>query len=240
MKPKPYMLFVSDVHIIDSDDPKYLKLINLIKSDEAKQADSFVLLGDILDFYFGAKAYFRDKFKELSTALKELSDSGVQIIFMEGNHEFGMIGDPSFSEFVPKEDFIEMKLGDKNLLLSHGDLIFADQAYIRFRSVIKNRTIQWFAKTFFTGKFLDRYALWHAKKSRSKSTKRKMDHKGILDHAMKFADKKNSDMFVFGHFHVPYDQKNPDNTKHMLSMNSWVDKPNYLKISEDEVLRVSV
>ena len=65
MKPKPYMLFVSDVHIIDSDDPKYLKLINLIKSDEAKQADSFVLLGDILDFYFGAKAYFRDKFKEL-------------------------------------------------------------------------------------------------------------------------------------------------------------------------------
>lgn len=240
MNPKPYIIFVSDVHILDSDDDKCLKLMNLINSDEARSAKAFVLLGDIFDFYFGAKAYFRDKFQGIYLALKTLSESGVEVVFMEGNHEFGMVGDQTFSPFVPKSDFIEMQLGQKKILLSHGDLIFADKAYLRFRNVIKNNFVQWIAKVFFGGRFLDRYALWHAKKSRSKSTTRKIDHQGIISDAGQIAKKRGVDMFVFGHFHVPYDKHDDENKIHMLSMNTWVDKPNYLKISEDLVERVSV
>ena len=89
---------------------------------------NFILVGDIFDFLLGiAGSYFDKKFKVIAKLLKQLSQSGTRVVFLEGNHEF------KISELkwqgVEYVDEGSLRLDEYGLVVSHGDMIKEDRKY---------------------------------------------------------------------------------------------------------------
>lgn len=84
------LVVASDVHIKTAGDERDLALQDLVDAATATDCRSFVLNGDIFDFFFGWSRYFNRKYDGLFSRLETLAASGCQVWFVESNHEFGM------------------------------------------------------------------------------------------------------------------------------------------------------
>ncbi|MCX7857563.1 MAG: metallophosphoesterase [Deltaproteobacteria bacterium] len=83
-------------------------------------ADYVFILGDMFEFYHGYEGYIYEHFLPFAKKLKELSEKGKKIFFLEGNHEFSL---GSFFESVTSSKSmlrLDMKLDSLRIYISHG------------------------------------------------------------------------------------------------------------------------
>src|SRR4051812_19466072 len=78
---------VSDLHIWGPDDPLYRSLLALL-NERAGAGDVVVLAGDLFDLFIGGKKIFRDRYSEFFEALATAGQRGVEVHYIEGNHDF--------------------------------------------------------------------------------------------------------------------------------------------------------
>lgn len=220
------LVVVSDVHLRAAGDSRYRILLELIASI-GKTTEYFVLNGDIFDFCFGDSAFFRAKFHDLGVALDQLAKTGVKVVFIEGNHEFHIdeLGWTNIEIISSHSRSVKLRSG-VHIKIGHGDLITDDRLYRAFRGLIKSNFVRQFAKRI-PGRWLDGYALRHAKFSRSQDRYRTLDHHRILRAFSRFLRDGDYDHGIIGHFHVPYAEKRETSDGLMLSVESW-DRPNAL------------
>ncbi len=160
---------VSDLHIWGPEDPLYLSLLDLI-CGRAQSGDTLVLAGDVFDLFVGNKAVFVDRYHKFFNALRQAGQRGVQVHYIEGNHDFllkrtlgRMAGVALHSEEVSFE------IQGKRFLVAHGDL--ADQrdySYRFLRAFFRSlpvRFLFWLAP----GPWLESFGKWSGKKSRKKN-----------------------------------------------------------------------
>ena len=117
--------FASDFHLGSPNqkesrirEKKIISWLNLIEKD----AKAIYLLGDIFDFWFEYKKVVPKGFVRLLGKLSELTDNGIDIHYVVGNHDMWIddyleqeIGlKLHFREFIINED-------DKQIFLGHGD-----------------------------------------------------------------------------------------------------------------------
>jgi UDP-2,3-diacylglucosamine hydrolase len=233
------LVVISDVHIRHVSDAHYDVLLRALESirERAKQKkQTLLLLGDVFDFYLGRGAFFRKKFAGFGDEIKKLRDSGVDVLFVEGNHEFAMAdSDWGFTKTGDKDLLIDVD-GKKTIAVCHGDLLGAPSKYRWFRKLIKSKIIIFIA-SLVPGKFLDWYALGQASYSRSFDAYRSLDHGRIIGAAKTWLDTCGATHGVFGHFHVPYaEDYKQSNTPRIFSLDSW-QKPNMLIFSDDNIFR---
>lgn len=158
---------------------------------------------------------------------ENLAGRGSKIIFVEGNHEFGL-SQLSWSgvEVILKQNF-EMELSDgKFLRFTHGDLLSKDLPYRAFRAMTKSKQCLSFARIL-PGSVLDGYTLKHASVSRSMN--RPVDHIKVLGNAVNWARENFPDSpsyHIFGHYHVPYADR--VSGRNLLCLPCWDDRPNFL------------
>src|SRR4051812_11842373 len=81
------VLVVSDLHISGPEDPLYASLLSLLK-DKAQRGDTLVLAGDIFDLFIGAKPIFISRYWEFLQELTSAGRRGVELHYIEGNHDF--------------------------------------------------------------------------------------------------------------------------------------------------------
>ena len=206
------LIVVSDIHLQGLEDERGGLLLDLIERIDPQQTQYFVLLGDIFDFCLGSHRFFQRKFAKLGERLTQLAESGVQVIFFEGNHEFDLACLRwSRVEFVNQMSYslnIETSEGTKHIALSHGDLLAPDFKYKIFRSVVKSKLAMTASSLILPGTVLDNYALTHAKLSRKYHRSNEACHPHVLRSMKKWSQKVAADHYIFGHFHVPYAEKN--------------------------------
>ncbi|GAB5466482.1 MAG: UDP-2,3-diacylglucosamine diphosphatase [Candidatus Kapaibacteriales bacterium] len=96
-----------------------LAFFDLIKNS---QNPTLYLLGDIFDYWFEYKTVVPARFYRTLNKIGELVDSGVEIHYLMGNHDFG------HKDFFKREFGIEINPGDielkiegKRFFLAHGD-----------------------------------------------------------------------------------------------------------------------
>src|SRR4051812_24373663 len=82
---------VSDLHISGPDDPLYSSLMSLLL-DRASAGDVVVLAGDLFDLFVGNKEIFVERYASFLHALARAGKRGVEIHYIEGNHDFLMQG----------------------------------------------------------------------------------------------------------------------------------------------------
>lgn len=222
-------LFISDVHLgLKSKDEEKQKEELLVKflrfaKDNCKE---LFILGDLFDYWFEYKHVYQKGFFKTLTALKEITENGVRINYIIGNHDF-MHRDFFESELGVNlyEEDISTVLNGYKFFLSHGDgLVKNDYGYKILKKILRNKFLQ------------KMYSVIHPDVGialASRTSKKSRDHTsrknyGEEDGLFTFAKQKIDDGYdyvMLGHLH----KRNfkDYNKGFYINLGSWLDAPCY-------------
>ena len=127
-------LFVlSDLHIADADDPLYASVLTLLRG-RAARGDAIVFAGDVFDLFVGDKSVFLERYREFLAALREAAARGVELHYIEGNHDFllerAFGGIPGLTLHGHE---VVVERGGRRFLIVHGDTI--DRSDLAYRAL---------------------------------------------------------------------------------------------------------
>ena len=131
-------LFISDLHL-SAERPDITALFIQFLNNEARQAESLYILGDLFEAWLGDDMVLPE-YVDAIAAMKALSDSGVPVFIMHGNRDF-LLGEKftAMSGTTLLEDPTRIDLYGKPTLLLHGDTLCTDDVkYQQFRAMVRN------------------------------------------------------------------------------------------------------
>ncbi len=204
------VFFVSDAHLgipcYNSSlarEKMLVKWMNIIKT----QAQEIYMLGDIFDFWFEYKDVIPKGYTRLFGKLAELTDSGVKITYITGNHD--MWHRKYFQEELNIEIHkkpVEKYIGNKYFLIGHGDGLGPDdRSYKIMKKIFQNRFGQK-VFSFFHPRIGISIAKYLSRISRNTNGDEKFkgeDKERLVLYCKQALTKKHYDYFVFGHRHLP-------------------------------------
>ena len=232
--------FISDLHFGLETKEREVEKENLAVSflDSLDDAERLIILGDLFDYWFEYKRVVQKGYYRFFCALKRLSEKGVKIDYVIGNHDF-LHRDFFATEFNARlyEDVYTPIFYGKKFYLAHGDgLLPNDTGYKILKAVLRNKFIQ------------KLYSLLHpdlgimiarnsSKKSRKYTANKDYGEKNAL---LEFAKKKvmeGYDYVILGHSHQKefVDLGNG----YYINLGSWLEKP-YYGVFDGEKLEVRI
>lgn len=160
------LLVVSDLHIRGSEDPLYASLLKLIES-RTQPGDVLVLAGDVFDLYVGSKAVFQQRYQSFHGALRDAGVRGVEIHYIEGNHDFLIHGDfAGIAGLTVHSHEVKLELAGKRFYIAHGDTVdSSDIGYRALRLFFRSPLMKGLVAVT-PGKWLDRIGQGSSRKSR--------------------------------------------------------------------------
>lgn len=209
MKKTPKAYFISDLHLgatYEADgrelERRTVEWLDMIKRD----ATELYLLGDILDYWFEYRHVVPRGYVRFFGKLAELSDSGVRITWIIGNHDIWIF------DYLPNElgvtvvdGILKREVAGVPMTLQHGDGIGGSFKFRLMRSVFRNRLCQRL------------YACVHprwtvglahgiSRRSRIKETLTGSWPQNLYEEYIRWSNEQiragsNSRYFIFGHLH---------------------------------------
>ena len=136
--------FVSDNHFQKRNDKfeherraKFYSLLDHIKDKNG----SLVIAGDFFDFWFEYKGYVPYEYIDIFEKLKDLKDSGSDIYYVLGNHDYWDFGffNRVFTKCTYKDEYLILD-ENKKFSVIHGDGVLPeDSGYRLFRRIIRSK-----------------------------------------------------------------------------------------------------
>ena len=230
MSEKQCIYFASDLHLgmqpLD-DSLRREKLFVQWLDEISDKAKELWLLGDIFDYWFEYKKVVPRGFTRFLGKLATLSDSGVKIHLITGNHDIWIF------DYLSKETGIEVhrepvirNWNNQKFHLGHGDgLGKGDWNYKLLQSMFKNRILQWFYARFHPNGSTS-FAHWWSRKSRMKlgafENFKNADHEHQVQYARKsIVDEPDVAYFIFGHRHIPFDIRISEKSR-VICLGDWI------------------
>ena len=230
--------FVSDIHLGSGSvaeqrrvERLFLDFLTKIEGD----AESLYLVGDIFDFWFEYKRVVPRGFVRVLGRLAELSDKGVKIVMLTGNHDM-WVGD-----YLTNECGIELYtkpqtivVADKTLFVAHGDnMNIKGQPVLRaMNAMFRSKCLRKIASWLIHPDCFMRFGQWWSGKSRKSHNtdygSEVLEH--LVDYAVKYGSQHEVDYFVFGHLHYAADIKT---TERILFMGDWHSQPSYVVLDNN-------
>ncbi len=141
---KPTKIYIiADAHL-GAKDHALTDLASWIKSLEA-QNTQIIFLGDLFHIWAGPKKYHNGDVTLLMNVLEEFGKAGGKSSLVVGNRDvFFKKGDQRPMKHLPFDeialDFLQMEVGGKTLLCTHGDLVNSkDKQYLRWRRLLRSK-----------------------------------------------------------------------------------------------------
>lgn len=198
--------FFSDAHLgigtREEDRQKERELVrflNVVRRD----GERLFIVGDLFDYWFEYRTVVPKGYVRLLSKLAELSDSGVEITYLAGNHDFWVrtyFHEELGMEICPEP--IECEIHGKRFYIHHGDGILKnDTGYRILKRVLRNR-VNIYLFSLLHPDLASRIARWSSQTSRQHTSRRTIEGDDMLE----FAEKKIAegiDAVVMGHNHVP-------------------------------------
>ena len=219
-------LFISDLHL-DESRPEITAAFYDFLKDRASKADALYILGDFFEAWIGDDED-SSLSREVISALKQLSDSGVKLFVMHGNRDFllgSIFCQQSGATLLPDPSVVNVY--GKKILLMHGDsLCTSDSEYMAFR--LQARSTAW-QEHLLSHSLEKRRELVAYMRSQSKSMN-SLKSEDIMDvcltDVISEIDKAGVNTLVHGHTHRP--DKHVFNTKKTSAvrwvLGDWGDK----------------
>jgi len=137
--------FFSDAHLgigtPEEDRAKERTIVRFLET-VALDGERLFILGDLFDYWFEYRTVVPKGYFRLFTALANLTESGVKVSYLAGNHDFWIatyFRDELGMEVFP--DPIEQTLHGRRFYLHHGDgLLKSDTGYRILKRILRNRT----------------------------------------------------------------------------------------------------
>ncbi len=233
--------FLSDIHLgapYFSDPKKAEKRIVDFLDSIKKDADTIYLLGDVLDYWFEYKYVIPRGFVRFFGKLAELSDSGIKIVWLIGNHDIWI------HDYLPNELGIRVvdgtlteKIHGKTVFMNHGDGVGKLPAGFRFiRSVFRNKICQR-AFSAIHPRWTVPFAYNWSRHSRKTGEGRGVPDTKLLAGLRNFAkeyhmDHPEVDFFMFGHVHV-LSREEIDDGCEIIVLGEWIRTFSYAVLDEN-------
>ncbi len=135
--------FVSDLHL-SPQQPALTRLFQQFCETRAIEGRALFILGDLFDYWVHPEQSQESAYAEVFVSLQQLAATGTQVYVMVGNRDFALSKTllKSFClQSIP--DPSALRLGNQNILLTHGDLLCTDdRRYQFFRRVIRHPLIR--------------------------------------------------------------------------------------------------
>lgn len=206
------VFFISDVHLgHGSKESNRIKEIELVRflNFVGENSKKLFILGDFFDVWFEYKLAVPKGFARVIGKLAELSDSGVEIFYILGNHDFWVRNyfEDELGIKVFKDD-LEIEINRKKFYISHGDGFSKnDFGYRILRKIMRNKT-----NIFLYSLIHPDIGLWLAGASSRKSREYSLNRDSTENEkdVIEFARGKISEGFdyvVMGHLHRPKIEK---------------------------------
>lgn len=233
--------FLSDLHLGASymkdsrdNEKRIVAFLDSIKED----ADAIYLLGDILDYWYEYRYVVPRGYVRFFGKLAELSDSGVRIVWLKGNHDIWIF------DYLPEELGVEVKDGSlieeihgRKFFLNHGDGVGnLDISFKIIRSVFRNR----FCQFMFSGihpRWTVPFAYNWSSHSRKGGEEKYIPEEKLLKNLKDFVADYHSrhpdiDYFVFGHVHVLSREMMATGCE-MIVLGEWIRTFSYARMGEE-------
>lgn len=209
-----------------------LRFLRYLDQRSSQESLHLFLLGDIFDLWVGPHKYFANRFPEIIAQLKELTDKGVEVTFIEGNHDVHVEG---FFKKIGVKVFVEAQYYDiegVTVRVEHGDLInLQDEKYLKYRSIIRNPFVKPLG-SILPGKFWASVGERASKKSRARSgqyqEQRAEDLKQMIRaHTPRVYVERPFDYIISGHMHVreDYSERIGLHLVRTINLGSWFENP---------------
>lgn len=235
--------FLSDLHLgapyfSDSKEAerRIVSFLDHIKGD----AEAIYFLGDVLDYWYEYRYVVPRGFVRFFGKLAELSDRGIRIVWMIGNHDIWI------NDYIPSELGVEVidgtlteKIGDKVFFMTHGDGVGKMKRSFKFlRSLFRNKICQ---KAFSAihPRWTVPFAYNWSRHSRDKGEKRGVPDDVILSGLKTFTKEYHSthpeiDFFIYGHVHI-LSREEISKGCEMIVLGEWIHTFSYAVFKENEL-----
>jgi UDP-2,3-diacylglucosamine hydrolase len=198
-------------------------------------AGSLVINGDLFDFWFEWKTVVPRKTFRALAALADLTDAGVQVLWIAGNHDCW--GGDVLREDVGVSYVIgpwEGSIAGWRTRIEHGDGLREreDRGYRMIRPIMRNNLA---IKAFrmLHPDWASRLA--HGSSNASRTYRAKDEGRGLRSLAEKALLKSNDlDLLVYGHSHVPALER-IRGAGVFANAGSWLDAPTFLRLTDEAI-----
>jgi UDP-2,3-diacylglucosamine hydrolase len=220
--------FFSDVHLglgmPEEEKLKEKKLVAFLESIK-EDCEKLFIVGDLFDCWIEYRKVVPKGYYRLLTKLNELSESGIEVNFFSGNHDFWLNtylrDDVGLKLYYDKYN---TELDGKKFLLTHGDgLSKGDWGYKIIKKILRNRINQ-----FLYSLVHPDIGLWLAQRS-SKSSRHSTSEKshgavGMQEYAAKKIEE-GFDYVIMGHFHRPQNieiKRKDGSNGYYITLGDWI------------------
>ncbi len=187
------------VFISDSHYPNFgIELLEILEAILSKKLSTsqLILMGDIFDLLFGVGKYIQTFSEEGIKLLNSVSEE-IEVIYLEGNHDFSISNIfPKVTVYPRELQPVEMRLGDKKVFMSHGDKFEVGFIYEVYSYLIRSKTVLNCLR------ILEKFIIdKNIKRLKSKNICR--EFKDFQKRVDKIVSKypKSADLIVEGHYH---------------------------------------
>ena len=225
-------VFIADAHLRNPSDDNYQLLLHFL-SDIRGTVKTLFILGDLFEFWIGYDEKTFPHYLPVLDSLQKLAESGVEIVYFEGNHDFHL--GKFFSETLRATIYTNpaiLDLDGKRVYICHGDQInIQDYGYRLLRFLLHSPATKALfplfppALVFSIAKHLS----CRSKKHHQERNKKK-DYKSLLTRFAEYQFKNGCDAVVTAHFHFPH-LSVAENGRTLLSLGDWITQFNYGEFS---------
>ncbi|MGD0277522.1 MAG: UDP-2,3-diacylglucosamine diphosphatase [Syntrophales bacterium] len=235
-------LFISDAHLKNAADPHGQRMLRFLDSLQGMRIEQIIVVGDFFDFWFSRRDRVYPGYKPFIDRLNALAKQGVQIHWLEGNHDFHL------EEYFGKmpgmqvsDEWAAMEIGEQKIFVSHGDTIDTNnRSYLTLRKMLRSSAFYYFQK------MLPLHLVWHLADLSSRFSKELTADKSerIAEIMEQFAVRKFSegyDAVILGHCHKPMIKHfNMDGHRTTFAtLGDWIHHHSYLLFKDGQYMLYS-
>ncbi len=242
--------FVSDTHLgggspsdARATEQRFVEWLRSISAD----VDGLFLCGDIFDFWFEYQYVIPKGFVRVLSEIAALTDRGVKVVFMAGNHDMWL------GNYLSAECGVEIytapkvfNIAGRRVHVAHGDNlnVTGDVKLSLLNKIFRSAAIRSIFSTLLHPDLALRFGLWWSNKSRKKHARHEghntIDGEGIrplIEYAKRHEAGEHNDIYIYGHLHQVFRYEGEG--FEVLFMNDWSEEPHYITIDNDGVAQIN-
>ncbi len=230
-------IFVGDAHFAFGDGERRKLFFRFIQKNKPT-LNTLVIMGDLFDFWFGFRDLSRLKkeYGDVLQFLKKLRSDGVEIIYLEGNHEFQLGPYMSGKLGIEVHDgSAEIDLNGKKVYLAHGDRAYPTVSHRILTWLLRNGFAYWLL-SLLGPRVVIAVAKWWSAGSRSRSLKKSSQ---VISRLKKFTQRKLDEGFdtvILAHTHLPeaIPMKKREGEGYYFNVGNWMRDFSFLRYNEQK------
>lgn len=222
--------FFSDVHLglrsKEEEKQKERRVIDFLESIRS-DAEKIFIVGDLFDCWIEYRRVVPKGYFRLLAKLNEIAESGIEIIFLSGNHDFWL--NTYLRDEVGMQIFYEPVIFEKDgkkFFVAHGDgLGKGDLGYKIIKKILRSRLNQ-FLYSLIHPDIGIKLAQGSSKTSRQHTEDRAHGGENMREFAMMKLDE-GFDYVIMGHYHRPQQIQPPSGKGFYITLGDWIKNNSY-------------